>query len=141
LPRGEATQQVDQVGTDISYSGTERILFVDDEETITRVSKQLLESIGYTVVDTTSSQKALDLFASEPDEFDLVVTDQTMPSMTGDELVTELLAVRPDVPIILCTGFSDRIDETEAHRLGVRHYLTKPTSLSTLSETIRAVLD
>lgn len=141
LPRGEYAQPVDQVVADVSYSGTERILFVDDEESITRVTKQLLESIGYTVVETNSSQKALDIFTSDPEEFDLVVTDQNMPSMTGDELVTEILAVRPDVPIILCTGFSDKIDEKKARKIGVRHYLTKPTSLSTLSKTIRSVLD
>lgn len=141
LPVGEIAQQVDQSAMDIPYGGTERILYVDDEEMITQVNKKLLESIGYTVVETNSSLKALDIFASKPDDFDVIITDQTMPGMTGDQLVEEILAIRPDLPIILCSGFSERIDEEKAHELGVRHYLSKPTSLNTLGATIRSIFD
>ncbi|MCJ7810362.1 MAG: PAS domain S-box protein, partial [Desulfobulbaceae bacterium] len=98
--------------------GHERILFVDDENSIVEFNKQRLERLGYTVETRTDSVKALALFLSNPDAFDLVITDMTMPSMTGDALARELLKIRPDLPIILCTGYSARMSEEKAMELG-----------------------
>ncbi len=91
--------------------GTERIFFIDDEQPIADMGKQTLESLGYDVVTRTSSIEALALFKNKPDRFDLVITDLTMPNMTGDELAQELMAARPDIPVLLCTGYSASIDE------------------------------
>ena len=86
--------------------GTERVLFVDDEEILVELWGDILENLGYTVTATTESAKALEIFLSRPDRFDLVITDMTMPGMTGIDLSKEILGLRPAIPIILCTGFS-----------------------------------
>ena len=94
--------------------GNERILFVDDEEAVIAFGKRMMELLGYTVTATTSSTDALELFRQNPSGFDLVITDQTMPKITGSELATNFLEIRPDIPIILCTGYSSIIDEEKA---------------------------
>ncbi|MCJ7540531.1 MAG: PAS domain S-box protein [Desulfobacterales bacterium] len=121
-------------------TGTERILFIDDEPTIANMGKQILESIGYEVVTRTSSIEALEYFKARPNNFDLVVTDMTMPKMTGEVLASELMKVRPDIPIILCTGFSARIDEQKAMAMGIRAFVSKPILKREIAETIRKVL-
>lgn len=121
--------------------GNEHILFIDDETDIKEVGKRILESLGYKVVTQTSSTEALELFQKDPNQFDLVITDMTMPSMTGDELAKELLHVRPDIPIIICTGYSEKITEEKALCLGIRAYLGKPLIKSEIAETVRRVLD
>ncbi len=122
-------------------NGTERILLVDDEPAIVNMSKQTLESLGYDVVMRTSSIDALEYFRNHPESVDLVITDMTMPNMTGDELAVELMKIRPDIPVILCTGFSTRISEQEAKAKGIRAFVLKPIIKQKLSETIRKVLD
>ncbi len=119
----------------------ERILFVDDEELLARVGSRLLQSMGYEVTATTSSVEALNLFCRNPDGFDLVVTDQTMPLMTGDQLAREMLGLRRDLPVILCTGFSDLINEEGAKKLGIREFLLKPIRSPDLAKIVRRVLD
>jgi len=121
--------------------GNERILFVDDEEFLVNVGKQLLARLGYEVTATTSSLKALNIFRDGPDTFDLVVTDMTMPSLTGEKLAKEMLSIRPDVPIILCTGYSEAIDETSAKDLGIKAFIMKPLTSNNLAATIREILD
>ncbi len=121
--------------------GTERILFVDDELFLVKIGKQLLETLGYGVTTKTSSIEAFDLFKAQPDFFDLVITDMTMPKMTGDELAKKLMAVRPDIPVIICTGFSKNITEEKTNKLGVRGLVFKPIIKRDLAETIRKVLD
>jgi signal transduction histidine kinase len=121
--------------------GTERILFVDDESTIVELSQRILESLGYTVVTCSDGMKALELITNDPRGFDLVITDMTMPHMTGDILAREVLKIRSDLPIILCTGFSARINEKEAIELGIRAFVSKPILRSDLAETVRSVLD
>jgi len=106
--------------------GTERILFIDDEQSIADMGKQTLESLGYDVVTRTSSIEALALFKNKPDRFDLVITDLTMPNMTGDELAQELMAARPDIPVLLCTGYSASIDEKKARAMGILEFVYKP---------------
>ncbi len=122
-------------------TGSERILFVDDEQPIVDIAKQMVEQLGYTVVTRTSSLDALELFRTEPDEFDLVITDMTMPNMTGEELANELMFIRPDIPIILCTGFSRRVTEKKAKAMGIQAFVLKPILKQELAETIRRVLD
>ncbi len=126
---------------DLLPLGQERILFVDDERPITELVKQYLDRLGYVVTTRQSSPEALELFRGDPRAFDLVVTDMTMPAMTGDELAEELLAIRPDLPIILCTGYSHRISEAKAREIGIRAFLMKPLTQQELARTVRRILD
>jgi PAS domain S-box-containing protein len=121
--------------------GTERILFLDDEATIAKLGSQILEGLGYSVTTRTSSVEALELFRSKPNDFDLVITDMTMPNITGDKLAVELLAIRPDIPIILCTGYSKQISEEAARGLGIKALAYKPIVKTDLSKIVRKVLD
>ncbi|MBW1739924.1 MAG: response regulator [Deltaproteobacteria bacterium] len=120
--------------------GTERILFVDDEEAMVKMAKKMLERLGYEAVARTSPVEALEAFRAHPDSFDLVITDQTMSNMTGEMLAKELMAVRPDIPIILCTGFSEVISEEKAKANGIREFIMKPISTRQIAETIQRVL-
>jgi len=121
--------------------GQERILFIDDEAFLVESAEQMLEHLGYDVVLRTSSIKALELFRENPARFDLVITDQTMPNMTGAELAEKILAIRPDTPIILCTGFSEVITEVQAKAIGIREFIMKPIVMREIGEAIRRVLD
>ena len=122
-------------------TGDERILLVDDELSIVESMQKMLEFHGYHVAVKTSSVAALEDFRLVPQDFDLVITDQTMPQLTGDQLVLEMKKIRPDIPIILCTGFSNTIDDTKARALGIDAFLMKPVLRKELVETIRNVLD
>ncbi len=122
-------------------SGKESILFVDDEETIVRLGQELLTHLGYSVTVRTSSVEALALFRNDPQHFDMVITDQTMPTMPGDALSRELLRIRPDLPIILCTGFSHVVSAEKAKAMGIRGYLMKPLAIRDLAPIVRHVLD
>jgi len=124
-----------------SPAGTERILFVDDEGSLVTLYKQMLEREGYQVVGQTSSPEALRQFQEEPDKFDLIVTDMAMPDMPGDRLAQEIIKIRSDIPIILCTGHSDRVDEDQAGELGISAYVMKPLTRTDLLNTIRKMLD
>jgi CheY-like chemotaxis protein len=121
--------------------GTERILFVDDEKVMVETTQGMLEHLGYKVVARTSSIETLEVFRNEPETFDLVITDMTMPKMTGDELGKELIRIRPDIPIILCTGYSEHITEKKAKDVGIREFVMKPIVMSEMAKTIRNVLD
>ncbi len=122
-------------------TGTERILFVDDEEPIVFMAHQVLERLGYQVTPRTSSVEALEAFRAKPDEFDLVITDMTMPNMTGLELAPRLREIRPDIPIIICTGFSEMIDGDKAKSMGILGYVMKPITKEEIARIIRQVLD
>ncbi|MBW2576211.1 MAG: response regulator [Deltaproteobacteria bacterium] len=119
----------------------EGFLLVDDEEPIVRMVKQTLERLGYQVTIRTSSLDALEAFRAGPDKFDLVITDMTMPNMTGVQLAPKLLEIRSDIPIILCTGFSEITDSNKAKALGIREFLMKPIVRDQIARTIRKVLD
>ena len=121
--------------------GKESILFVDDEEALVRLGQELLTHLGYTVEVRTSSVHALELFQADPNRFDLVITDQTMPNLTGESLTRELLRIRPGLPIILCTGFSHTLSAEKAKTLGIRAYLMKPLAIRDLAPIVRHVLD
>jgi CheY-like chemotaxis protein len=120
--------------------GTERILYVDDEQELVDIAKEMLESLAYEVVGTTSPVKALELFTANPEKFDLVITDMAMPKMTGVELAKECMGIRPDIAIILCTGFSEAVTEEEAKAMGIRAFLLKPIFKDKLALTITQVL-
>jgi len=121
--------------------GSERILFVDDEKAINDIIKKILTSLGYTVETRTSSIEALELFKAMPHKFDLVITDMTMPQMTGDVLAQRLMKIRHDLPIILCTGFSEKITKEKAQAIGIKAFLMKPLLKDETAHTIRRVLD
>jgi PAS domain S-box-containing protein len=121
--------------------GKERILFVDDEEFLINVGKQMLERLGYRVTTRSNGPEALELFRDQPDRFDLVITDQTMPRMTGLELAREMIAVRRDLPIVLCTGFSEGLTAERTRDLGIRDFIMKPVVLHDLARTIRRALN
>jgi CheY-like chemotaxis protein len=122
-------------------TGSECILFVDDEPALAKMFENMLEKLGYRVVTRTSSVEALEIFLANPGEFDLVITDMTMPVMTGDELALKVMKVRPDIPVMLCTGYSEHISEEEAKRVGIREFVMKPLEMTKLAQTIRRVLD
>ena len=121
-------------------TGSERILFVDDELPVVEMSKHILDTLGYDVTTRTSSVEAFELFKVKPDYFDLVITDMTMPNMTGDKLAKALLHIRPDIPIIICTGYSSLINKEKAENMGIRAYIMKPMLTQELAQTIRNVL-
>ena len=122
-------------------TGHEHILFVDDEKAITDIGKQMLEKLGYTVTTSTSSIEALQLFQSQPNQFDMVITDMTMPKMTGDQFAQKLLEIRADIPVVICTGYSDRISGAKAQALGLRELVMKPLSMQDLARKVRHVLN
>jgi len=122
------------------HQGKGRLLFVDDEAMVAQMGHQLLTSLGYDAVACTSSLDALETFRAAPQGFDVVITDQTMPAMTGASLVAELRRIRPDIPIILCTGFSHLLTADQAQALGVDAFLMKPVGTHELAVTIHQVL-
>ncbi len=122
-------------------AGSERILIVDDDEAIIHMEQQMLSSLGYTVTPFTDSEKCLKFFQEHPEEFDVIITDMTMPGMTGDTFAKEVLKIRPDMPIILCTGFSDRIDEKKAKAIGIGEYVMKPILMKDLAGAVHRVLE
>jgi len=121
--------------------GRESILFVDDEAALADIGRQVLERLGYRVTTRTSSLEALGLFKAQPDRFELVITDQTMPQMTGVELAREMLKMRPDLPIILCTGFSEQISAEKSRAMGIRRFVMKPLVIREVAGVVRSVLD
>lgn len=121
--------------------GWERILFIDDEEVLVEMGQEMLTALGYQATGIRGSMEALERFRSDPDRFDLVITDMTMPRMTGTVLSRHLLQIRSDIPIILCTGYSEIITEEEAKKLGIREFIMKPLFMKDLALAIRRVLD
>jgi CheY-like chemotaxis protein len=122
-------------------TGRGRILVIDDESMLVNLIKEMLESLGYEAIARNSSLEALQIFRSQPEKFDLVITDQTMPQMTGMELSQEFRRIRPDMPIILCTGFSETISEEKIKAVGINELLMKPIVMRNLAEAVRKVLD
>lgn len=121
--------------------GIETILFVDDEKLLLEIGKELLQSLGYRVETRASSIDALEAFRSQPAKYDLIVSDITMPKMTGDYLAAEIKKINPDVPIILCTGFSTRLNSEKLIKIGVEKVLMKPLTMNELAVNVRLALD
>jgi PAS domain S-box-containing protein len=121
--------------------GRERILFVDDEEGVVDMGKRMLQHLGYEVEGRTCSMEALAAFRSKPEKFDLVITDVTMPNMTGERLAKEVIGIRSDIPVIICTGYSDRISDKRATELGVKAFIMKPILMRDMAAAIRQTLE
>ena len=122
-------------------TGHENILLVDDEPAVVRLEQQMLERLGYKISSHTSSLDAVEVFRSNPDAFDIVLTDMTMPNMTGDQLAKEILSIKPDMPIIICTGFSENMNKEQAEIIGIKGFLMKPVIKSDMAQMVRKVLD
>ncbi len=138
------TDEEEYIGTGTSTlprRGTEHVLVIEDEDSLLELAKRMLESLDYRVTTESSGIKALERFKADPYKFDLIFTDQAMPNMSGSELIAEIVRIRPDMPIILCTGFSTKITAENAREKGVSKYLNKPYNKKILSETVRDVLD
>ncbi len=142
LPKIKVAAAREKLGqiTPIS-KGKERILFVDDESAIVDIGKKMLERLGYDVEGRTSPIEALKAFQADPNKFDLVISDMTMPKMAGNDLARELMAIRPDIPIILCTGFSERMTEDKAKEMGIKAFAMKPIVIREMAQSIRRALD
>jgi len=121
--------------------GQGRILLVDDEDIQVRTMTAMLERLGFQVVGKTDAREALREFRRLPEDFDLVITDQNMPRLTGEKLAGKILRLRPDMPIILCTGYSEQMNEETAKAKGIRAFVMKPFSLLEIAGTIRRVLE
>jgi PAS domain S-box-containing protein len=124
-----------------SLKGNEKIMFVDDEESIRDVSKEILERYGYKITLCKNGIEACEEFEKTPHQFDLIITDMTMPGLTGDKLAAKILKIRPDFPIILCTGYSENLSEADAMKIGIKKYIQKPIANQDLIGLIREVLD
>jgi DNA-binding NtrC family response regulator len=122
-------------------AGNEQVLFVDDEKFLVDIGIEMLNDLGYKVEGRTSSHDALEAFRANPDKYDIVITDMTMPEMTGDKLAMEIKKIRSDIPIIICSGFSREMTQDKAQRIGVRSFLNKPITMEEMAHTIRKELD
>jgi CheY-like chemotaxis protein len=142
LPAIESKMETDdEIHRAVPPKGNERILFVDDEPPIVELGENLLKSLGYRVVTRTSSVEALELFRARPDRFDLLITDMTMPNMTGDKLAEAVMSINKETPVILCTGFSNKIDEPRAKAMGISEFIMKPIIRRDLAAAVRRSLD
>ncbi|MDM8536448.1 response regulator [Desulfobacterales bacterium HSG17] len=142
LPVSESLTHGDDETIDtIIKGGNEHILFVDDEPPVVKMVQQMLAGLGYQMTAFTSGTEAFEAFTSNPDAFDLVMTDMTMPKITGVMLTAKILDIRPDIPIVICTGFNTQISKEKAKALGIKEYILKPIVRSELAHTIRKVLD
>jgi CheY-like chemotaxis protein len=140
FPAMEVQTSVKGESSELLHTGSERILFVDDEKSLADLGREMLESLGYKVVAETNSLKALQTFRADPRGFALVITDMTMPNLRGDELAREVIAARPGMPVILCTGFSELINEKQARDMGICEFVMKPYSVADFAAIIRKVL-
>jgi CheY-like chemotaxis protein len=141
LPTIKLEKQAPPSREDRSLRGHEKILIIDDEEILARLGAERLKNLGYDVAERPDAREALRIFKTGPDKFDLIITDYTMPHLTGIDLAAKLLEIRADVPIILCTGYSEAISSETAKEAGVREFLMKPLTKQEMAEAIRRVLD
>ena len=141
LPWAERREAEEEEQTEPLPRGNEHVLLVDDEEAIAQFGRQALERLGYQVTARTNGEEALELFRAQPDRFDVVLCDVTMPAMSGVDLGIELMAIRSDVPIILMTGFSELVTQEKARSMGFRELIMKPFGVSDLAKTLRDVVN
>jgi PAS domain S-box-containing protein len=139
MKESSGKRKIDQLSS--IKGGTEKILIVDDEESIVKMEKKMLERLGYRVTATNDSRKALEIFKANPEKFDLVITDMTMPYMTGIQLANEIKNTRIDTPIIICSGFSDQVNQDTYEEIGIQGYITKPVIKREMAQMIKEVFD
>jgi CheY-like chemotaxis protein len=140
LPVAEEPSFLESKTAEHLPTGHEHILFIDDEDALADLGKQMIESLGYRVTSRVNSLEALRLFESQPEVFDLVITDLIMPDMTGDELIKKIHQMRPNIPVILVTGFTDRMTPERAADLGVTRLAIKPIVIKDMARFIRQAL-
>lgn len=121
--------------------GKEHILLVDDEPLVTNVMSQMLKRLGYEVTSVNNARQALDIFQNTPDTFDMLISDLTMPGLTGDQLAEKILATAPDLPVLICSGYSDALSESQIKKIGIKSLVMKPVVFPELSQTIREIFD
>jgi len=141
LPRIESREVQETEPSQLTTKDKELILLVDDEDMIINATSQILERLGFDTITKTNSTDALEAFQEEPEKFDLVITDQVMPNMTGTQLSEKLLSIRPDIPIILCSVFPEDVCSEEIKRIGIKEFIAKPISMQNINKTIRNVLE
>jgi CheY-like chemotaxis protein len=141
LPAIDGDVLLEDTSAEPAPTGREHILLVDDEEILTEMGRTMLERLGYEVTVRTGSLEALATFQNEPHRFDAVITDQTMPGMTGLDLARRMLQIRPDLPIILCTGYSNLVTEEQSKRSGIKGFAMKPLTKKDMATLLRTVLD
>jgi len=141
LPTVEKAAETPLEASSTFPGGNEAVLFVDDEPSIVKMQSSMLAALGYQPVVTDQSTEALRMFQLNPQRFDIVVSDQIMPGMTGIELAGKMLAIRPNLPFVLCTGFSENVSRKTAEEAGVREFVMKPIAMRNLAEAIRRALD
>ena len=140
IDSGHRIAGIEKIRTQALPGGNETILLVDDEPAIIQLQTKALEKLGYKVITETDPERALSLFEKEPEKFDLIITDLSMPKLSGDKLAGELLRIRPGIPIVLCTGFSEKLPTKKPERIGVNAILMKPVTMKKMAFTIREVL-
>ncbi|MCG8616386.1 MAG: ATP-binding protein [Desulfobacterales bacterium] len=141
LPAHDGLPENEDEGQSVLPTGEERVLYVDDEPSIAKLGERHLNSLGYTAESTTDPLQALEMIKTDPDRFDLIISDIAMPNMTGDHLLAEIFEIRPDIPAIICTGYSAIRSEEEAGKIGSAAFLMKPLDKAELAKTVRKVLD
>ncbi len=141
LPMISGDLEAATIRDDALPTGSERILFVDDEEALVEMGEEILAELGYEVTSRMNGHEAFALLKEDPSRFDLVVTDQTMPEITGIELARKIIAIRPDMPVIICTGYSQLVDADKARAAGIKAFVMKPLTRREIAGTIRKVLD
>jgi CheY-like chemotaxis protein len=140
FPRISADEVQPEAPDEGLSGGMERILLVDDEDVQVQSMRHMLRRLGYRVAAKTDPAEALRAFQKNPEHYDIVITDQTMPRLTGAQLAEEVLRIKPGLPVILCTGFSDKVDAEGAHALGIREFLMKPFSMRDMAAAINRAL-
>ena len=138
--KNESEETAKENYPDCPEPGKERILVVDDEPMILQANDEILKKLGYKVVSLDSPEHALEMFRNDPYGFDLVLTDMTMPKLTGENLAKKMMVIRPEIPIILTTGYSELISPEKARSIGIRDFLMKPLTIDALSSSIRRIL-
>ncbi|MBU3915539.1 response regulator, partial [bacterium] len=137
----EETAKTAKVEELIPTGGNERILLVDDESVIASLESEMLERLGYNVTSMTNSLSALEFFNTHPNDIDLLITDMRMPGISGIQLASHFLSIRPDIPIIICSGFSESIDQQSAKIMGIKEILMKPLTFNQFAGAVRKALD
>jgi len=141
LPKTEMKEEDVEAVFSQLFPGTGNIMFVDDEEILTNIAQRVLLSLGYTVTVSNSPLEAIEIFKKDPEQFDLVITDQSMPKMTGFDMAKRLMKLRPEIPVILCSGYNEEVTDQNIKDAGIRAYLMKPMTKAALSKVIFDVLN
>jgi CheY-like chemotaxis protein len=140
IPPFDNSPDVHFITPDISGKYCRKILIIDDDPVLVKLVSEMLEILGYEPVSCTSSADGFTTFCNNPDDFDLIITDMSMPGMTGDILAHNIISIRKNIPIILCTGFNENISEEEAKEKGITEIIIKPVNMKTLSAVILRAL-